>query len=232
MSCTLKGEVMRDYAVVAYATNNMAHDQHLSFWEYADQMESSLMIYGHRAHIVRYPAATSRNDGLVIKGKFVRESLEELRCPVLYIDVDSRLDGPLGELPDGDWDMAVILEATGTRPDIQWRSGVVCPTLFAINYTEAGLMFARIYDWLSQEPYSLVSDASRFRAAYSWMFKPKPQYRTVSLLEAVRSIIINPKRDCRRWELAKMAPLPDEDIPQLGEKFWMPGYRRKWEDKA
>jgi hypothetical protein len=64
------------------------------------------------------------------------------------------------------------------------------------------------------------------------MFKPKPQYRTVSLLETVRSVIINPKRDCRRWELAKMAPLLNEDIPQLGEKFWMQGYRRKWEDKA
>ncbi len=90
-------------------------------------------------------------------------------------------------------------------------------------------MFARIYDYISREPHSLVSDASRFRASYSWMFKPKPEYRTVSLLETVRNVVINPKRDCRRWDLSQMEPLEDECIPQLGEKFWVPGCRRKWE---
>ncbi len=219
---------MNDYVVVAYATANLAHDQSYSFHEYADMLEADLTQYGHRSHIVRLPAFATRNAGLVLKGEVVLEALNEFRRPILYIDVDSKLTGPFGELPDGKWDLAVLLEATGERPHIRWRPRVVCPTLFAVNYTEAGLMFARIYDWLSREPHSLVSDASRFRAAYSWMFKPKPEYKTVSLLETVRNVIINPNRPARRWELAGMGPLEDECIPQLGEKFWIPGYRRKW----
>ncbi len=87
---------MKDYAVIAYATNNMAHCKHMTFWEYADRLESELMKHGHRAHIVRYGAAATRNDGLVVKGTFIRQSLEELRKPVLYLDVDSKLVGPLG----------------------------------------------------------------------------------------------------------------------------------------
>lgn len=136
-------------------------------WEYpihAQRLARECDDLGIKHSIQERPSTNDYKKNTRIKPFYIREQLQKLKKPVLWLDVDSSLFQVPDELNSiSDYDMAAVRMRPDNKLQRQWQVGVLC-----FNYNPASLEF--LDRWC--EAATSGTDEGAFEYAFKHMPKP------------------------------------------------------------
>lgn len=116
-------------------------------------------VHGLEPHVVELESTNDYRKNCLRKPKFILECIEQFKCPVMWIDIDSRIVSNMNELLNSTQEFDIGLCFIGLGNNIRFDAPPkASPIIF--NYTESGLSVLK--KWVDECQINLDSGGNFF----------------------------------------------------------------------